>query len=336
MIKNYWYAIHRSEGVSKKPLSIKRFGENMVLWRNSEDQLSCFLDRCPHRGTALSLGKIVNNSLECAYHGFRYNETGQCIDVPIAPKKNNCARMLKVRQFPIQESQGLIWLWWGNPRQTYPALPWFDDLLDATKPFVELDRISPISFGRFMEANLDFAHFYFVHKFIRMPGMGPLADPFTCSTQGDSLKISGILRHDDDKTSVSNKRIKLDAEILFPGLASYDAPAKKEKKNRSIVAASPVDGSSTWFTYRVYLKPGLSLPLQRTFWKWIFLKMIFPIVHRQDLRLITRQGPSEMGIHSDSLVTAADQGIVQYFQLWRHAQAKEKAQTSDSCEQRVG
>jgi ABC-type antimicrobial peptide transport system ATPase subunit len=59
MIRNQWYVIMDAKEVGKnRPVSVKRMGQKMVLWRDSEGKLACIADRCCHRGASLGLGKV--------------------------------------------------------------------------------------------------------------------------------------------------------------------------------------------------------------------------------------------------------------------------------------
>jgi phenylpropionate dioxygenase-like ring-hydroxylating dioxygenase large terminal subunit len=65
-------------------LGVQRFDDLLVLWRDGES-LSAFTDRCPHRGARLSLGRVRGGTLECPYHGWRFDSGGACVGVPAAP-----------------------------------------------------------------------------------------------------------------------------------------------------------------------------------------------------------------------------------------------------------
>jgi phenylpropionate dioxygenase-like ring-hydroxylating dioxygenase large terminal subunit len=69
MIYNQWYVILESKELkSHHPLRIKRFSENLVLWRDENNEVSCIADEYCHRGASLSCGKIIKGKLECPFH----------------------------------------------------------------------------------------------------------------------------------------------------------------------------------------------------------------------------------------------------------------------------
>ncbi len=83
MIPNQWYAILESNEIkSGRSTGVTRMGEKMVAWRNANGRLAVMADKCPHRGASLSPGKIDQDCLQCPFHGFEYDSTGNCMQVP--------------------------------------------------------------------------------------------------------------------------------------------------------------------------------------------------------------------------------------------------------------
>ena len=74
--RNYWYPLIESRRVNKHPVAIRILGEDLVLFR-SEGKVGALVDRCPHRGTRLSLGRVIfPGTLSCSYHGWTFNRRG--------------------------------------------------------------------------------------------------------------------------------------------------------------------------------------------------------------------------------------------------------------------
>jgi phenylpropionate dioxygenase-like ring-hydroxylating dioxygenase large terminal subunit len=123
MIKNSWYvAANPAELVDGRILARTILGTPLVLYR-LEGQVIAAYDRCPHRFVPLSIGKVVGDTLQCGYHGARFNKTGKCVSVPgqrFAPGRS-CA----LQTFPAVERCGFVWVWMGQDTRTAesPALP---------------------------------------------------------------------------------------------------------------------------------------------------------------------------------------------------------------------
>jgi phenylpropionate dioxygenase-like ring-hydroxylating dioxygenase large terminal subunit len=67
MIRNQWYVVLESDEVKTQPLGVTRLGEKMVFWRDQVGKVHAAVDRCPHRGVALSVGKIKDSNLQCPF-----------------------------------------------------------------------------------------------------------------------------------------------------------------------------------------------------------------------------------------------------------------------------
>ena len=108
---NHWYVVARSTEVQNRPVGIVLWQQAIVLYRAGGIQ--ALEDRCPHRQVKLSHGRVVNNQLECAYHGWRFDGIGNCVAVPYLAshqKLPNC----QIRRYPVQERDGFIWLFPGD------------------------------------------------------------------------------------------------------------------------------------------------------------------------------------------------------------------------------
>ena len=110
---NHWYVVARSTEVKAQPLGVILWNQPIVLYRDSTGKIHALEDRCPHRQVKLSHGRVIGDSLECAYHGWRFKSSGECAEVPYLAdnqKLPNC----KIRHYPVQELDGFIWLFPGD------------------------------------------------------------------------------------------------------------------------------------------------------------------------------------------------------------------------------
>ncbi|NHJ40041.1 MAG: aromatic ring-hydroxylating dioxygenase subunit alpha, partial [Asgard group archaeon] len=163
MIRNQWYVVLSSKELKKgKLLGITRFSEKLVFWRDKNGDVGCIFDKCTHRGASLSKGKILsNNMIQCPFHGFEYNRIGKVTKIPAIGKNTPIPDRYKVNFYPAKDAFGLIWIWWGEPQEEYPPLPFFEDL----EGFFYATYIDywPIHYSRAIENQLDVVHLPFVH-----------------------------------------------------------------------------------------------------------------------------------------------------------------------------
>ncbi|WP_454740423.1 Rieske 2Fe-2S domain-containing protein [Cupriavidus necator] len=96
-------------------------GQELALWRSADGTVHAWENRCPHRGTRFTLGRIIDDTLSCAYHGWRFEPTGQCTLIPanptLTPPRNACAKA-----FATHEADGFVWATLGTAAWT-PRVP---------------------------------------------------------------------------------------------------------------------------------------------------------------------------------------------------------------------
>jgi phenylpropionate dioxygenase-like ring-hydroxylating dioxygenase large terminal subunit len=113
LIKNSWYvAANPQELPAGKIVGRTILNIPLAIWRLPTGKVLVAFDRCPHRATPLTMGRIVENTIQCGYHGAQFDEAGQCIAVPgqaHAPAKG-CA----LKMYPVLESYGFLWVWMGD------------------------------------------------------------------------------------------------------------------------------------------------------------------------------------------------------------------------------
>ena len=81
-----WHPVAAQADLAAQPLALTLLGEPLVLWRDGAGQAHAFVDRCPHRGTPLSMGRVHQGRLECAYHGWQFEGGGRCVHIPAVPE----------------------------------------------------------------------------------------------------------------------------------------------------------------------------------------------------------------------------------------------------------
>lgn len=110
---NCWYVVARSSEVKQKPVGVTLWEQAIALYRDSQGKIHALSDRCPHRFVKLSHGNVIDDLLECSYHGWRFDNNGNCAAVPYLAanqKLPNC----QIRSYPVEERDGFIWLFPGD------------------------------------------------------------------------------------------------------------------------------------------------------------------------------------------------------------------------------
>jgi phenylpropionate dioxygenase-like ring-hydroxylating dioxygenase large terminal subunit len=114
-----WYVAAGSAEVSSNLLGRKLLGKHLVLFRTGEGEVAALSDWCPHRGFRFSSSKMIGDTIQCGYHGMRFNKTGACVEVP---SQLNVPSKMEVQRYPVIERSPFVWIWLGDPARADPNL----------------------------------------------------------------------------------------------------------------------------------------------------------------------------------------------------------------------
>ena len=165
---DYWYPLAWSREVRRgKAVGARFAGSPIVLVRTGSGALFALEDRCAHRQVPLHAGAVVGESIRCCYHGWTYDCTGRCVDVPYLGRE----RLPNgVRAYPCREEHGLIFVFPGDvalaSERPLPCLPSVADRAYKTRRF-----------GREVKCHYSFMHENLMdmnHQFLHRRQMGQM------------------------------------------------------------------------------------------------------------------------------------------------------------------
>jgi len=109
-LEDLWYPLCPAHFLKDSPLSLRRLGHKLALWRDHSGQVHALEDHCPHRGAPLSMGVVLGDRLACPYHGIEVRCDGMVTKVPASP---GCTLegSRAARAFHVKEAHGAIWLY---------------------------------------------------------------------------------------------------------------------------------------------------------------------------------------------------------------------------------
>lgn len=185
-----WHPVARVEQLAGGgPVAARLLDEDIVLWRAGEEYLA-WKDLCVHRGTRLSLGRVVDGDrLECPYHGWTYGDGGMCVHIPAHPEQSPPAKA-RVTVYRATAAYGVVWATLGGG---VPGQPKFD-VLDAPGHYVLMAGPYPVkaSGPRVVENFLDVGHFPFVHEGILGDRQRPEIADYDASIGPDGVLATGV------------------------------------------------------------------------------------------------------------------------------------------------
>jgi vanillate O-demethylase monooxygenase subunit len=117
-VRNAWYAAAWSEEIGRDLVERWICGIPIAFYRTEAGKAVALEGTCPHRQFPLALGRLKGDNLECGYHGITFGSTGACVHVP---GEQRAPSAMRVREFPLFERGGLIWLYAGDPSKADSA-----------------------------------------------------------------------------------------------------------------------------------------------------------------------------------------------------------------------
>lgn len=173
--QRWWYPAVMSHDLRRQPRSVALMGKPFVLYRDSSGTAHALVDRCPHRNVPLSLGRVHRDgTLECGYHGWRFDGSGRCAAVPAldgGPAAGSSPRDAEAR--PVRERDGVVWIW-GSDEADPTREPFALPDLGAGAGEVVFQRDIDCTLHASLENALDVPHTAFLHGgLFRKSGKGP-------------------------------------------------------------------------------------------------------------------------------------------------------------------
>src|SRR5438477_13050535 len=104
------------------PIRVRILGEDLIAFRDTSGRIAFIQNNCPHRGASLFFGRNQEDGLRCVYHGWKFDVTGACVDMPNEPPESNFKSKVRATAYPCVERGDVVWTYMG-PRTTPPPLP---------------------------------------------------------------------------------------------------------------------------------------------------------------------------------------------------------------------
>jgi phenylpropionate dioxygenase-like ring-hydroxylating dioxygenase large terminal subunit len=147
------------------PVRLRILGEDLVAFRDSTGRVGAVEAHCPHRGASLFFGRNEEAGLRCVYHGWKFDATGACVDMPSEPAESNFKHKVRTTAYPTHEAGGLIWIYMGPSDRTpqFPAFEWTQ--VPASHRTVS-KWIQETNYLQGYEGDIDSSHSSFLHSWL--------------------------------------------------------------------------------------------------------------------------------------------------------------------------
>ena len=160
-IRDEWYVVAFGAELGRSLLRRTLLDRRLVMFRTSGGEPIALEDRCAHRSYPLSAGRLDGDTVVCGYHGMRFDQRGDCIEVP---SQAACPKGIGVRRYVLAERGPFVWGWFGEESHAdaarIPATPWLEEgRWVSSRDYFHL----PGNYVSLHENLLDLTHLSYVH-----------------------------------------------------------------------------------------------------------------------------------------------------------------------------
>jgi phthalate 4,5-dioxygenase oxygenase subunit len=184
--RRFWQPIALSSELAADgpPVRVQVMGECLLAFRDTQGRVGLVEPQCAHRGANLFFGRNEEGGLRCIYHGWKYDVTGKCVELPNVPAGSAYHDKISIRAYPTREFGDMVWAYLGPPARMPAEVPQLElGTLPPSHRYVT-KRLQQCNWAHSMEGALDTAHFSFLH----MPAPSVAANP-TMEAAADEKRI---------------------------------------------------------------------------------------------------------------------------------------------------
>jgi phenylpropionate dioxygenase-like ring-hydroxylating dioxygenase large terminal subunit len=163
------------------PVRLKLLGEELIAFRDTSGRVGVVANSCPHRGASMFFGRNEEDGLRCVYHGWKFDVTGACVDMPSEPAESNFKSKVRAKAYKTLERNGAVWIYMGA-LETPPPLP--DIEANMADGYHTLAMEHDHNWLQVLEGTIDTIHAGFLHG-----GANRWEDAPEGSFQRASLKV---------------------------------------------------------------------------------------------------------------------------------------------------
>lgn len=163
--RRFWIPVLLSQELPERdgpPLRVKVMGEDLIAFRDSQNRVGLIEPHCPHRGANLFWGRNEECGIRCAFHGWKFDVTGRCVDMPSVPSESGYQDKIRIKAYPTREWGDFVWAYMGPP-ELEPALPLMEFALVPPSHRYVSKKLQQCNWAQACEGALDTAHFSFLH-----------------------------------------------------------------------------------------------------------------------------------------------------------------------------
>jgi phenylpropionate dioxygenase-like ring-hydroxylating dioxygenase large terminal subunit len=188
LFRQYWIPALLAEELPENgspPVRVKLLSERLIAFRDGEGRYGLIDEFCAHRGVSLWFGHNEETGLRCAYHGWKYDVTGQCIEVPSEPEDSIFCKKVKLTAYPLVKIGDILWTYMGDPAKR-PEPPEFEFVHVPSEQTYTSKRWQESNWLQALEGGIDSSHVSWLHS------AGLKNDPLFKGSKGNDYNMADL------------------------------------------------------------------------------------------------------------------------------------------------
>jgi phthalate 4,5-dioxygenase oxygenase subunit len=166
LFRRYWLPALLAEELPENdcpPVRVKLLSERLIAFRDSEGRYGLMDEFCAHRGASLWFGRNEEGGLRCPYHGWKFDVTGQCVEIPSEPEESTFCQNVKLKSYPLVKVGDILWAYLGDPDHQ-PELPQFEFVHVPPEQTFTSKRWQESNWLQALEGGIDSSHVSWLHQ----------------------------------------------------------------------------------------------------------------------------------------------------------------------------
>jgi len=166
LLRRFWLPALLEEEVHKKdgaPVRLRLLGEDLVAFRDTDGKLGVLDAYCAHRRTHLYFGRNEECGIRCVYHGWKYDVSGRCVDMPSEPAESDFKDKVRTKSYPVETRGGVVWIYMG-PAELETELPYFEWARLPGSRCEVTKRVQQCNWVQAVEGGIDSSHISYLHR----------------------------------------------------------------------------------------------------------------------------------------------------------------------------
>jgi 5,5'-dehydrodivanillate O-demethylase oxygenase subunit len=336
LLRRYWQPIAAlSEMNDRWTKRVRLLGEDLVLYKDRSGRFGLIAEFCPHRNVSFAYGIPETDGIRCAYHGWKFNGAGACIDQPNEPDGSTFKEKNSTAAYPVQELGGLLWAYLGPAPA--PQIPRYDGFVAPGAIRMVGTAVVNCNWLQIMENSVDPVHTQWLH--------GKLYE-FINEKNGVKVAISKHhvkIGFDEFKHGIIKRRLlagqpetvsdwKDGHPVVFPTILAVGSGGGLWKQYVFQIRVPMDDTHTLHLWYHAYIPPAGAIVPQHLLDEIAYYDVpikdangeyMLDFIHAQDIMAWETQGP--VADRSRESLGWSDSGVTMYRKMLKREMKKVEA-----------